>query len=418
MSKHLERAILLIEQSRWDLAEDELRQALSADPDSGLGHVYLAVCLSAKDNLHDATDEAHAAIRLAPDLPFAHHVVANIYLKRNRYQEAERAIREALRLDPTDAEHYALLANIFINSRSWQPALEAALQGLEQDAEHIGCNNFRAIALTKLGRTGEAAATVAETLGNDPENAFSHANLGWNFLHEHNTQKALEHFREALRIDPEMDYAKLGMVEALKSRNIIYGLMLRYFLWMGRLSGGKQWMVVLGLYIGYRFLDSLAENKPHLKSWIQPWLYAYIAFAVMTWISAPLFNLLLRLNKYGRHALSQDQRLASTCIGLLLIPTVIALVLWAATGVSLAQVAALYFGFLLLPTSAIFTCDKGWPRILMVVYTAVIASLLPAFFALSLFNKPLASLALTGFVYGAWLSGFVANLLVMATVRR
>ena len=103
---------------------------------------------------------------------------------------------------PHDADFFALLGNIQFAQRDWPAALDAAEKGLDFDAEHVGCNNLRAMALTKLGRTAEAGATLASTLARDPEDPSSHANQGWNLLHEGEPAKALEHFREALRRDP------------------------------------------------------------------------------------------------------------------------------------------------------------------------------------------------------------------------
>ena len=60
-------------------------------------------------------------------------------------------------------------------------------------------------------------------------------------LHQAQPKAALEHFREALRLDPNLQYAQAGIVEALKARNPIYRWMLGYFLWMGRLSDRAKW---------------------------------------------------------------------------------------------------------------------------------------------------------------------------------
>src|SRR5262249_11867800 len=157
----------------------------------------------------------------------------------------------------------------------------AAEEGLEQDPEHVSCNNLRAMALVKLGRNAEAGTTIATALERQPENAFSHANQGWGFLHQGNHQKALEHFPGSLRLDPEMEYARAGIVEAMKPRHWIYALFLRYFLWMARLSGKAQWAIIIGGYIGYRALGALAEKQPDLSPWVRPIMVAYIVFAVM-----------------------------------------------------------------------------------------------------------------------------------------
>jgi tetratricopeptide (TPR) repeat protein len=416
--QHFLRAVVLLEQSRHDLAERELRQALAADPDHALAHAYLSQCLLERDQLADATEEAKAAVRLAPELPFAHAALARALVRRNYLREALASAREALRLDPTDADHYALLAGIHLERRDWPAALEAAEEGLGHDAEHVGCNNLRAMALTKLGRTAEAGATIAAALSRDPEDPFSHANQGWTALHEGDTKKALEHFREALRLDPELDYARAGLVEALKARNPIYGLMLRYFLFMSRLSGKAQWAIILGGYVGYQVLRRVGAENPEWMPWVRPLLLAYFVFAVMTWIAAPLFNLLLRLNRYGRHALSADQRRGANLVAAVGLPALVFVLAWLVTGNDLALAGAVFFGFLLLPASAIFTCDAGWPRWCMTAYTILLACLPPAAVALWLVDRALAELGFLGFVWGSVLSGVVANALLMTRAKR
>jgi tetratricopeptide (TPR) repeat protein len=420
MADHLERALVLLEQSRYDLAEKELRQALAEEPDNPFAHAFLASCLNARDQYLPATEEAEAAIRLAPDWAEAHAILARIMAGRNRFDEARQAAEEALRLNPEDPDYHGLLANLHLIQKEWQAALESAERGLALDAEHVLCNNLRAMALTKLGRTEEANATIASTLARAPEDAFSHANQGWNYLHQGNSAKAREHFREALRLDPEMDYARHGMVEALKSKNIVYALMLRYFLLMSRLSKRAQWMVVLGGFIGYEILRGVARKNPALAPYITPILVLYIVFALMTWISVPLFNLLLRLDRFGRHALSRDQRVASNWIGLMMMLGLSALGVWLFAAFPYSDIGlmvAIFLGFLLLPVSAIFNCDRGWPRSWMIVYTLILASLCPLFFLLIPVGKDLALLALQVFLWGSVLSGFVANFLIMARTR-
>ena len=91
---------------------------------------------------------------------------------------------------------------------------------------------------------------------------------------------------------------------------------------------------------------------------------------------------------------------------------------WLVTDNGLAFLGLLYFGLLLLPVSALFHCSAGWPRNWMIVYTAVLASLVPLFFVLFAINRELAEMCLYAFAVGSVLSGFVANFLMTRTVRR
>ena len=65
MADNLQRAYLLFEQSRHDLAEKEVRQTLAQDPTSSRGHALLALCLVQRKAYSDALYEAAEATRLA-----------------------------------------------------------------------------------------------------------------------------------------------------------------------------------------------------------------------------------------------------------------------------------------------------------------------------------------------------------------
>ncbi len=193
MNPNLERAILLYQQSRHELAETELRQALASDPDDAYAHALLALCLAEREKFEDSTHEARQAIQLGPDSPFAHYAHARVLYDRNHHQEARAAIAEAIRLDPEDADYYSLLAGIHFDEKRWPEALNAAEQGLQFDPEHTGCTNLRAMAMVKLGRKAEAGATIDAALAKNPDNALTHANQGWTLREQGEPRKALEH---------------------------------------------------------------------------------------------------------------------------------------------------------------------------------------------------------------------------------
>jgi Tfp pilus assembly protein PilF len=388
MEASLDRAMLLLNQSRFELAEAELRRSLADDPDNPLGHAFLAVCLAERKDKAAAQEEARLAIHLAPDLPFAHYVLAKILFQQDRHDEAEASAREAIRLDPSDADAFALLAAIRFDRRQWKEALAAAEEGLSRDAEHLDCANLRAMALVKLNRPRDAFETIEGALARDPENALSHANRGWTSLEQGDHAAALGSFREALRIDPELEWARMGMVEALKARHLLYRLMLRYFLWMSKQSRSSQWILILGLVVGRRALRMLAEAVPALRPVVVPVLVLLFVFVYLTWVADPLFNLLLRLNRFGKYALSREQRVASNWVGACALGAMASLAAWGgfwATGSSLRLLGfagTVYFAALILPVAGTFAVPSGTPRALMALYTMALAAIGPACVAL------------------------------------
>jgi tetratricopeptide (TPR) repeat protein len=362
----LARAMLLFDQGRYDLAEQEARRLLAEEPDDAYAHALLGLCLLKRQDWSQALREVSEAVRLGPDVAYTHYVAGHVLLAADRHAQAMDAANAAIRLDPADPAHYGLLAAIHLDKRQWREALAAAERGLELDPEHVQCNNIRGMALVKLGRRGEAGATMAQTLALDPEDAFTHANRGWSLLHEGKPKEAMEHFREALRLDPTLDWARAGIVEALKARNFVYRWMLAYFLFMSRLSTRAQWIIMLGGWFGAQALQRLGEAQPALKPLVLPIIILYVLFAIMTWLADPLFNLLLRVSRYGRLALSREQVTAANWVGgVLLLSVLSAVCLVIFRRHVLFDVMVMTF-FLTIPMAALFRAPVGWPRWVMV----------------------------------------------------
>ena len=375
MNPRLQRALLLYEQNRFEMAEAELRQALAAEPDDAYAHAILSLCLTARRTLDEATTEAQQAIYLAPDLAFAHYALAWVLHHRRRNTDALAAIREAIRLNPDDADFLAVEAQIHLDEKRWPDALAAAERGLQSDSEHVNCTNLRAVALVKLGRKSEAGATIDAALRRHPDDALTHANQGWTLLEQGEPRKALEHFREALRLEPDHEWARAGLVEALKARNVVYGLMLRYFLWMSKLPASVQFGVIIGGVLLNNMVGAAAKANPAFAPFALPIRIVYLTLVLLTWTADPLFNLLLRLNKFGRLALTDEQRRASSWFAAVVIPALTSLVLCLYFGFgSFFILCALVFGFLMVPVSGSFKASEGWPRTLLFSCTLGLAA--------------------------------------------
>jgi len=418
-----QRAVLLHEQHRHADAERELRQALVANPHDAFAHALLSICLLEQQRFADATAEAQQAVGLAPDQPFTHYAFAKVMYQRHFYDEAAASIEQAIALDPFQANFHGMLGFIRFEQRLWPAALECAERGLQIDPEDKPCTNLRAMALVKLGRNVEAARTIDGALARDPEDARSHANQGWTYLHRGDSKQAIVHFKEALRLDPTLDWARGGLVEALKAQNFIYRWMLRYFLFMARIKRRASWGIIVGGYIGYRFVLETARNNPDLGKWLWPIVIAYIVFAALSWLAYPLFNLALRLHPLGKYALSREQRAGATATGVVLALSLGSFAYWFSSRQDYALGAGLMLALLLMPVSAIFNCPAGWPRWTMFGVTAALALLIPtsvgfeylATHGLSNYSEPtlrLSMMLFNLFIIGVFITSFGANWLM------
>lgn len=373
------RAKLLIGQSRWELAQNELRHALTEDVQNAEAHSLLGLCLAQLEKYAEAEEEARSAVGLAPDDAHCHAILAMVLADRRKYADAAEAAEQAAALDPSEPEIFATLAQIRHAQEDWPGMLEAAETGLALDPENVRCNNLRAMALVKLGRKAEAGQTLDAALARQPDNAFTHANRGWALLESGKQNEALDHFREALSFDPTMEWSRAGIVEALKAKNIVYRWLLRYFLWMAKLSPRARWGFVIGAFLLQRLLASYVQEHPGSGPFLLPIVYTYCVFALLTWLSQPLFNLLLFTDKLGRRALTSDQKIQAFAVaGVLIVAIGIAVTTPFVGTADLRQLgyeSAFYLGLVSLPTSAITFCQRGWPRWTMVAATVGLAAM-------------------------------------------
>ncbi len=372
MSAHYSRAQLLIEQNRPEDALKELTQYVAANPDLFDGYMLQAIAYLQLDELKKATDAAQTALSLNPDHPGTHYVAALVYSQRNRTKEAEKHIRTAIELDPEDADYRCLLASIFYDRSLWQKALEQLEIGLMSEPENIDCLNLKARVLQQLGRGEEAEDQLQAAMNKNPDDSQTHANRGWQALRAGDRKKSLEHFRESLRLEPGNEWARQGMIEALKSGNILYRLMLAYMFWMGTMRPGTRWGIIIGAYVLYRVAGSLAQNNPALRPLIYPVLICYVVFALSSWIADPLFNLMLRFSSAGKYILSESERTETNLFGTMLL----LMIVFPVVGLLLGNIGWIFAGgamFLcLVPLAGSFHCEPGWPRFAMYSYTVVL----------------------------------------------
>lgn len=335
----------------------------------------LALCLLELERFGPATEHAELAVGQAPDWDFAHYALARVWAERNRDERALAAIDEALRLDPEDPDYCAFKAGVLARGESWPEVLAWSDRGLALDAEHVGCQNLRALALGRLGLARERGESLAQALAARPDDPTTHANHGWMRLERGDVEGALESFREALRLDPSNEWAREGIVSAMKAKNPVYRGMLAYFFWMSRLSPRTRWMVVLGGVFGHRLVRAAAESNPALAPWLLPVTAAYLLFLFLTWTADPLFDLLLFLSRDGRLALVKEERVAAAALGAVLFVAALLVPGALARGGFEGWAPVIAFAVLAIPISGTAASPAGWPRQVMLSITALVALL-------------------------------------------
>jgi len=219
---HIQRAQLLMEQDRYGLAEVELRQILTHDPEDGPALALLALCRLNLGDIQQAEEFANQAIGAAPDWALTYYVRAVVFADQVKLDDATRQVKRAIELAPTDPDYHGFLASIYVALNRSEDGIDTARIGLQHDPEHVHCLNLIARERTKTGHFNEAESNLRTSLEINPESADTLTLLGELQLRRGETQEALETFDHALAIHPGNSEAQSGLSEARRAGNAIY----------------------------------------------------------------------------------------------------------------------------------------------------------------------------------------------------
>lgn len=306
---------------RYKDAQTELIKAISVEPHNSDAFAMLAYCTLKVGDWAHAKKHVHNAIGLNPASAYAQQILCNVALHVNDNKTAEEAAYEAIRLDPEDAHSYGLLGFALRITLQWEAALKAAENGLRIDPIELDCLNIRAEALSILGRTEEALEAARTTIRTHPEMPHSHTYAGWVVLRMGHAKIAAQHFREALRLDPEFEWAREGMIEALRAR-----------IWFYRpVIAARTLHLRLGRVFAFGILAVIGLLIAGLSLWdggrLGPWFWimalAGVCFVLrfVGILLRPLLNLAILLHPWGRIALLRDERMEAIMFGTLIAST-------------------------------------------------------------------------------------------------
>lgn len=308
MNPHYLRGRLLLDQGRHEQAIAELRLAIAESPELTFIYSTLAVALLRANRWQEAMETIRTALAKEPNNAYNHWVLTLVWLERSHLKEAEESIKQAVELEPGDPDHHGLQARVLYERHRFAEALAAANSGLAHDATNDLSLTYRARALMELGQKNEAHAVADTLLSENPDDAWNHCLRADQLIEQGNYDEARKHYLEALRLDPRLEGARMGLATCLKARSPVYGLLLKGLLFLDRFRGWSLWGGMILLFVAVRYGNAFVLKHPE-------WMVAYETTKAFLWavlilfsIANPLFDLLLRFDRDGRHALSEDER--------------------------------------------------------------------------------------------------------------
>jgi predicted CXXCH cytochrome family protein len=196
-------------------AEKVLGEALKRDPDNPKLWTQFGLSLVAQGRAPEAITAFENATATDPDLFEAWNNLGEIRLQNGDATGAELALRSALRGQPNSASAHENLGNLLSASNRFEEAkyeFEAALRYRPDDASiHFAY----ARALARVRRYLEARAQLEESLAHDASNAEAHHALGLVLDAQGDGSRAIDEYREAVKLQPAYGLANLSLGWAL-----------------------------------------------------------------------------------------------------------------------------------------------------------------------------------------------------------
>jgi tetratricopeptide (TPR) repeat protein len=310
---HLIRGRMLREHSRYEDAIEYLDKAIGAQPDSDEAFVEKALCELQLDKPRAAKVSIDRAISLDPENAMAYAVKALVLVDLDRQRDGCAMAKKALSLEPHHPVFQRILGQTYLAQDKLDKAEHWLRKSLAEDPDDETAANLLTNLLRRQNRLDENQAHMQRLLEKNPENAFTHYNAGWSALQTGNIKQAEQHFRESLRLDPNFDPAREGLLQSFRARSLFYRLFLKYSFFMQRLSGGARWALVIGLIVAVKIGRNLLEKvHPSLAIAL---VAAYLIFVFWGFIASGLSNLIVLGDRNARHALKRADILAAVTVG-------------------------------------------------------------------------------------------------------
>jgi tetratricopeptide (TPR) repeat protein len=280
-----QKAAYLLEVSKYELCAQFCRDQLALYPGNLLLYRKLFMAYFQMNKGKEARETAEQMLRLFPEEPISYVSAGQLQKRMMQTSRALAYFQQARMLRPDSAFIIGCVAITQLSLKHYQEAIQAADEGLQEDPTEMNCLIAAARAHMQLDMHAAAGDHMQELLKHHPDSFEAHAVAGEWFKRANMTENAIEHFSEAMRIEPERVRAlaehDLFLLEhfptyyqankdSLKKFLLIEGL----FIAVALFAMYKKWQWVLILFITFMLLhgiDFAVKRENFFRKMIRDW---------------------------------------------------------------------------------------------------------------------------------------------------
>lgn len=211
----LTRALAALREGRIEVAEADVREAVSSFPEAGEAHNALGVVLRASGRLEEAEAAYRQALAIEPGNARAHNNLADIMKLQERYDEAIAAAREAIRIDRGLIEAYKNIAQCHYAAGDLAQAAAALGEALRAAPADPSLYLYLGKIEQEREAWSAASAAYAKYLEARPDDVEARVEFAATLMARNRTQEAFDQFRRVLELDPDCAPAQFGYREAI-----------------------------------------------------------------------------------------------------------------------------------------------------------------------------------------------------------
>ena len=214
-----------IRDGKFTEVEPLLAAYVKQRPKSSWGWYALGYSQFAQKKIGDSIKALSRSLQLDIRQAEAHKILGRNLMIIGRFDAAQLEFEQAIRYKPRSAENHYNLGKLFSIQDNWEPARKALEAAVALDPDYVEAVDALGFALEALGDDAGAVSQYEKAIGlNDQKQgrfASPHVNLSAYYNRVGEADKALEHARKAIELDPTADRAWFQKARAEERRGDI-----------------------------------------------------------------------------------------------------------------------------------------------------------------------------------------------------
>ncbi len=192
--------VVLTKLGLLDDAIESCRKAIKVAPENADGHSNLGLALLEAGKMEEATDCFCQSLEIDPEDPETHNNLGNALRELERLDEATASYERALELAPNFVDAQNNLGNLYQELERYADAASCFRAVLAVDSENVDAHNNLGLVLLDQRRFEDAVSSFQKAIAIDPRYASAHSNLGFALNVLGDSESALRHFEEYVRL--------------------------------------------------------------------------------------------------------------------------------------------------------------------------------------------------------------------------